>query len=154
MNKTLAILGLVAAVVLLAGAVAPPAAAEPPVRVRLLNPPPGGMLTLAVGESYTFEIEISTREPFILAGAMTDAYYPGRGVIWHGGDRAHHDTYALLHLTVTGKKSTAGLAAVCGWPEAGDCWDEGVAPLAIVAGPKFKYGLVYPETFAFGVVVP
>lgn len=88
----------------------PPVNAAPIVTITLLNPPSAGVLELAVGESYTFEILITSDEPFLTAMAMTNAYYPGRGVFWHGGDRAARSTSAILELTVTGKASTA------------DCW--------------------------------
>ena len=62
-------------------------------------------------------------------------------------------TTGLLEITVTGKKSTADLFAVCDWPEPDDCWVEGVAPVAVVAGVRFPGGLVVAETFPFAVVV-
>jgi hypothetical protein len=85
--------------------------------------------------------------------ALTDQYYPGRGIYWHGSDRATQANSALLHLTVTGKKSTADLASVCDWPEPGKCWPEGVAPASIAVGVRFKGGLVVGERFNFAVVV-
>ena len=132
------------------------AVAAPNVTITVLGlPPEGEPLELTVGESYTFEILIESDEPFILAKAMPDAYYPGRGVTWHRGDIVHHDTSVQLHLTMTGKKPTAGLPAVCDWPEPGDCWDEegGVAPVSIVAGARHKKGVVASELFPFAVVV-
>jgi hypothetical protein len=86
--------------------------------------------------------------------ALSNAYYPGRGVFWHGSDRATRDTTAVLHLTVTGKGSTAGLWEVCDWPEPGDCWPEGTAPLAIAAGVRFQGGGVVSQQFPFAVLVP
>jgi hypothetical protein len=129
------------------------AAAEPVVTIELLNPPPNQLLELAVGETHTFDIQITSDEPFILAMAMPDAYYPGRGVSWHQGDRAHHATSAQLQLTMTGKKPTDGLLAICDWPEPGDCWPDGVAPVSIVTGVRFKKGVVFAEHFPFAVVV-
>lgn len=124
------------------------------VTIELLNPPPDGLLELEVGEAYTFDIQITSDDPFILAIALTDAYYPGRGVSWHGNDIAHHATSATLHLTMKSKNSTAGLAAVCDWPEPGTCWPEGVAPVSIVVGVRYKGGLVIVERFDFAAVVP
>jgi hypothetical protein len=145
---------LVAAALALACIPVSPAAAAPTVNIELLNPPPDGLLELAVGESYTFIVQISSDEPFVLAAAMTDAYYPGRGVYWHGGDRTVHDTSATLYLTMTGKRSTADLPAVCDWPGPGTCWPAGVAPASIVAGARFKGGLTLAQEFAFAVQVP
>jgi hypothetical protein len=130
------------------------AQANPLVTITLLNPPPDGLLELEVGESHTFDIEITSDDPFVLAMAMTDAYYPGRGVFWHGSDRATRDTYALLHLTVTGKNSTSDLGAVCDWPDPGRCWTGGVAPLSINSGVRFKKGIIVAEIFPFSVRVP
>lgn len=157
MKRILMAMGLLAAVVLLLGA--PPTQADPPsppgVTISLLNPPPGGLLELAVGESYTFQVEVASDELFLWAIAMTDEYYPGRALYWHGQDRVNRDTSAHLFLTMTGKKPTAGLPAVCDWPEPGDCWPEGVAPASIVVGVRFGGGGgVAVEQFAFAVLVP
>jgi hypothetical protein len=154
MKTRLPALILVAAALALAFIPISPAAASPAVTIELLNPPANGLLELAAGESYIFIVEIASDEPFVLAAALTDAYYPGRGVYWHGGDRTTHDTTATLYLTMTGKNSTAGLEAVCGWPEAGTCWPAGVAPASIVAGARFKQGLTFAQEFAFAVRVP
>jgi len=126
----------------------------PGVTITLLNPPEGGLLELDVGASYTFKVQITSDEPFILAMAMPNAYYPGRGIYWHDSDRATHATSALLHLTMTGKDSTADLPAVCDWPEPGDCWSVGTAPVLIAAGVRYQGGLVVSEQFVFEVVVP
>jgi hypothetical protein len=132
------------------------AAAAPEVTFKLLNPPPENEpLELDVGESRTFDILVTSDEPFILAMAMTNAYYPGRGVFWHGNDTAHHTTSAVLSLTMKGKTTTAGLPAVCNWPEPGkDCWLEGLAPVSIVAGVRYRRGVTIVEQFPFAVRVP
>ena len=143
-----------AVVLLLAVSLTPVAAKPPGVTIKLLNPPPGGTLKLEVGESYTFAIQITSDEPFQWAMAMTDAYYPGRGIDWRGMDRVSKTHEAVLYLTMTGKNSTAGLAAVCDWPEPGDCWPEGTAPAAIVAGVRPQSGPRVIETFSFAVLVP
>jgi hypothetical protein len=124
------------------------------VTIQLLNPPPGGLLELDVGESYTFDIGITSDDPFVLAMATTDAYYPGRGIRRSANDTAHRSTSAVLHLTVTGKGSTVGLPAVYDWPEPGIHWPEGTAPVSIVAGVRYKGGVVISERFIFTVAVP
>ena len=118
------------------------AAAKPsPVQIKLLNPPKKGELELGVGASYTFEVEITSDEPFIMAMAMGDEYYPGRGIFYSGIDSENHATYALLRLTVTGKEPT-------------DFLPEGVCPIAVVAGVRFP-GVVFSERFDMSVrVVP
>jgi hypothetical protein len=156
MKRILIAMGVLAAVVLVV--VAPPTQAAPPtppeVTITLLNPPPDGLLQLPVGESYTFQVEVLSNEPFLWAIAMTDEYYPGRALYWHGKDKVVRDTSALLSLTMTGKKPTADLPAVCDWPEPGVCWPEGVAPASIVVGVRFQGGRVAVEQFAFAVLVP
>lgn len=147
-------LSVVTAAVLLMCASSSQATAAPTATITLLNPPPAGLLELAVGESYTFDVEITSDEPFVVAVAMVDQYYPGRGIYWHGSDRATQATSAVLHLTMTGKKPTADLSAVCDCPEPGDCWPAGVAPAAIAAGVRYKGGQVVAERFSFAVVVP
>lgn len=158
MKRILIAMSVLAATVLVLGT--PPTQASPPsppeVSITLLNPPPDGLLELAVGESYTFQVEVVSvsGEPFLWAIAMTDEYYPGRALYWHGMDKAIRDTSALLYLTMTGKKPSADLDAVCGWPEPWDCWPEGVAPASIVVAVRFGGGGVAVEQFAFAVLVP
>ena len=82
----------------------------------------------------------SSNEPFIQAIVLGDEYYPGRGVFFHGNDTANHATSALLHLTITGKEAT-------------DFLPDGVAPVAVVAGVRYKGGVVFSERFDFNVVV-
>ena len=152
--KRLLAVSVVAVAVLLMCVPFSQATDAPGVTITLVNPPPDGLLELDVGESYTFEVHITSDEPFILAAAMPDSYYPGRGVYWHGGDRATHDTEAVLYLTMTGKKSTADLPAVYDWPEPGVDWPEGTVPALIAAGVRFQRGQVVAERFTFAVVVP
>mgnify|MGYP000726735519 CR=1 FL=1 len=146
---------LCAATMILACVCAVPAAAqdEPTVSINVLNPAPNGVLVLDVGESYTFDIEVTSDTPFLIAIALTDAYYPGRGVKWHGVDVQQKGTSALLHLTVTGKNSTADLLRICDWPEPDICYPDGVAPLAIAAGARFP-GFSIGEYLPFSVRVP
>jgi hypothetical protein len=154
MKKFLAVLSVVAMVVLLVCAASVQAQEMPDVRMKFVKPPPQGLLELAVGESRPFEIQITSSEPFLWAMAMTDSYYPGRGIFSPGGDRAGAGTEATLFITLTGKDSTADLPAVCDWPELGDCWPEGVAPVSITTGVRFPGGLAVGEGLTFGVVVP
>jgi hypothetical protein len=153
MKRLLSVIGLMTLLVLVAP-IASTAAPKTPT-IKLLNPPPKNKpLELAVGESVTFEILVSSAEPFVLAIALTNQYYPGRGIYWHGGDQASQGTEAYLYLTMEGKKSTADLFSVCDWPEPGYCWPEGVAPVAIAVGVRYPGGAVYSEQFPFSVVVP
>ena len=140
--------------VLLALVASSQAAAAPKVSIKVKGIPGPGILDLAVGESRTFDIHIKSDEPFVLAIALTNQFYPGRGIYWHGGDQASQATEAVLHLTMTGKGSTADLFAVCDWPEPGQCWPEGVAPVAIAVGVRYEGGEVVGQQFPFAVVVP
>jgi hypothetical protein len=130
------------------------AAAAPDVTIKVDRLPKNKPLELEVGESITFEISIKSSEPFIMAAAMVDQYYPGRSIYWSGIDRESWATSATLHLTITGKASTADLFAVCDWPEPGVCWPEGVAPVAIAAGVRFQGGEIVGQHFPFAVEVP
>ena len=152
MKKALSTISIVVAIALLTCMASSAMAAG--TQIKLIKPPPGGRLELEVGESRTFDIRITGGTPFVLAIAVPDAYYPGRAIIWNGNDVAHHDDSATLQLTMTAKGSTADLAAVCDWPEPGDCWPEGVAPVSIVAGVRYTNGVVISERFDFYVVVP
>jgi hypothetical protein len=140
MKRLISLCSLIALLVLMDPVASMAAAA--PITIELLNPPKKGLLELAVGESYTFDIEVTSTAPFIQAIVLGDEYYPGRGVFFHGNDIAHHTTSALLHLTIEGKEPT-------------DFLPDGVAPAAVVAGVRFKGGVVFSERFDFNVhVVP
>ena len=152
MKKVFSTVGVVVAIALLTCMASSAMAAG--TRIKLIKPPPGGILELEVGESHTFEIQIKSSTPFILAMAVPDVYYPGRAIIFRGNDIAHHADSATLHLTMTGKGSTADFAAVCDWPEPGVCWPEGVVPVSIVAGVHYEQGMIISERFNFAVVVP
>jgi hypothetical protein len=138
MKGLLCLIGLIALLVLMVPVSS--SAVSPSITIDLLNPPDEGLLELAVGESYTFDVEVTSSDPFILAIALGDQYYPGRGIFYHGNDTAHHTTAALLHLTITGKEPT-------------DFLPDGVAPVAFVAGVRYQGGVVYSERFDFNVLV-
>ena len=154
MKKLLVTMSVVAVVVLLLCVPSSQATAAPGVSIKVMGLQGNKPLELEVGESYTFEVLVKSNEPFIWATAMTDAYYPGRGVFWHGSDRATKETSGVLYLTITGKNSTADLLAVCDWPQPGYCWPDGVAPLSIVVGVRYEGGVVIAERFPFAVRVP
>lgn len=118
--------------------IAPAQAATP--TITLLNPPPSGVLELAVGETYVFDILVTSDEVFTSAAAMPDQFFPGKGIFYHGGDRVLHATTATLHLTITGKGSTADLP-------------DGVAPASVVVAVRYGGNDVVVEIFDFVVVV-
>jgi hypothetical protein len=149
MKTFLRFLILVTLLALLAGT-ALPASAAPGVRFKLLDPLP---MQLAVGETYTIRIRVTSHEPFLLAMVMPDEYYPGRGIFFNGIDLAHQNTEAILQLEVTGKESTADLWAVQDWPTTED-WPAGVTPAAVVVGVRYPGGEVVSQIFPFAVAVP
>jgi hypothetical protein len=154
MKRFFLAMGVVALALLLVCATSIQAQKPPSVSIKLVKKPPRGLLELEVGESHTFEVRIKSSEPFVMAGALVDQYYPGRGVYWHNDAHAGPGTEAVLYLTVTGKSSTAELPAVCDWPEPGDCWPAGTAPVSIVAGVRFQGGSLVAEQFPFAIHVP
>jgi hypothetical protein len=140
-NVLRAILALTFVVALMGGAPTPTHAAN--VSITLVNPPAGGILYLGVGESYTFEIVVTSDEAFNFAMALPDQFYPGRGIFFNGNDRVNNATSAVLHLTVTGKEPTLGATNI----------PDGIAPAAVVVGVRFKGGVTTMQRFDFGVIV-
>jgi len=134
-------------------AIAPPAAAqtstEPTVTFTLLTPLP---TQLAVGESAVICVRVQSSEPFLMAIALSDAYYPGRGVRFDGSPAHANDTSADLYLTITGTRSTADIPAVSDWPVDED-WPAGTLPLVVRAGVRFAGGYVASTAYVFGVTV-
>ena len=129
----------------------PPVAATPgpAVTFTLLTPLP---TDLSVGETAVIGVRAESSVPFVMAIALSDAYYPGRGVLFDGSSAVAHSTSADLYLTITGRESTAGLAAVENWP-ADEDWPAGVAPVAVRAGARFAGGQVASASFVFAVRV-
>jgi hypothetical protein len=151
-RRALAALGVVAGIVT---AAAVPAAAgavssTPTVTFTLLTPLP---TELAVGETAVICVHVETSETFVMAIALSDAYYPGRGVLFDGSSAHTRATSADLCLTVTGRESTTDLAAVEDWPGDED-WPAGVAPLAVRVGARFAGGAVVSTSYLFAVTVP
>ncbi len=144
-TKVLLALGLV----VLAGIPASAATTAPTVTFTLLTPLPS---ELAVGETAEIGVRVESSEPFAMAIALSDAYYPGRGVLFDGSAAQANATSADLYLTITGKASTTGLPAVQDWP-ADEDWPAGVAPLAVRVGARFPAGIVIGQTFLFSVAV-
>ena len=114
------------------------AASSPePATIILLNDPPA---CLSVGESYTLDIRVESEQPFTLALVQPDIQFPAY-VHGNGGDRAQSATSAVLHLTLTGFRSTATLPG-------------GATPVTAVVAVRFKGGQIVVERFPFNVAVP
>ncbi len=125
------------------------AAEVPTVTFTLLTPLPEH---LAVGETAVLGVRVKSSEPFLMAIALSDAYYPGRGVRFDGSAAEARATSSDLYLTITGTGSTADLPAVQDWPAEED-WDAGVLPMAVRVSARFPGGVVIGETFLLGVTV-
>jgi hypothetical protein len=125
------------------------AAAVPEVTFTLLTPLP---TELQVGETASIGVRVTSSQPFAMAIALSDAYYPGRGVRFDGSAAEANATEADLYLAITARDSTADLEAVQDWP-ADEDWPAGVAPLAVRAGARFPGGAVTSATFLFSVRV-
>lgn len=148
MKKALLVLSVLASIL---GSGASPARAEsvPTVTFTLLTPLPS---MLDVGETAVIGVHVESSEPFLMAIALSDAYYPGRGVRFDGSAAATRTTEADLFLTITGTQPTGALPAVQDWP-ADEDWPEGVAPLAVRVGARFTGGYVASTSFLFSVAV-
>ena len=131
-----AFLAVALALATIAAAPTPPP--TPNVTFTVLTPLP---TTMTVGQSYDFVVQVTSDTEFLSATAMPDMYYPGRYVVASGTSRTGAGTTAILTVTFTAKASTAGLPG-------------GVAPVAVVVGPRFKGGVAVPQRFDFNVSVP
>ena len=151
LRRGLAALAVVAGIVIATAAPskARPANSTPTVTFTLLTSLP---TELAVGETAVICVRVESSEPFVMAIALSDAYYPGRGVLFDGSSAQTRATSADLCLTVTGRESTADLAAVEDWPGDED-WPAGVAPLAVRVGARFAGGAVVSTSYLFAVTV-
>jgi hypothetical protein len=135
---------------LVTGVAAPVHADNPPtVTFTLLTPLPE---QLAVGETAVIGVRVESSEPFLMAIALSDAYYPGRGVRFDGSAAVPNATSADLYLTITATASTADLPAVDDWP-ADEDWAPGELPLIVRVGARFPGGVVIGESFLFGLTV-
>jgi hypothetical protein len=122
--------------------VAPAAAQAPPeVTVEFTNVAQGDVIELAVGESYTFVVNVSADQQFTHAQLGLNQYFPGRSVHAQGIQHINRTTAGTLTLTITGKKSTAQLP-------------DGLAPLNLGVGVRYPGGVVIVEWVDFFVRVP
>ena len=152
LKRALLAIAVVAAAV--AGTTVPAAAAPgteaPTVTFTLMTELP---TELAVGETAVIHVRVESSEPFVMAIALGDSYFPGRGVQFDGSTAQPRATSADLYLTVTGRDSTADLPGAQDWPAEED-WPAGVAPLAVRVGARFPGGVIVSTTYLFSVTVP
>jgi hypothetical protein len=119
-----------------------PAAAQgnPAPTITFVNPPPGGVVVLSVGQSYTFEVQVVSDQPFVHAQLALGQFYPGRSVFADGIQLVHRGTTATLRLTVTGKMPTAQ-------------FPDSIAPVTLVAGVRYQGGVVISQSYDLGIIV-
>jgi hypothetical protein len=147
----LAVIAVSALAAILVPATAPAlATTEPQVTFTLMTPLPEH---LDVGERAVIRVRVDSNEPFAMAIALSDAYFPGRGVLFDGSAAHAHDTSADLELTIVGRESTADLPAALGWPTADQNWPAGIAPVAVRVGARFAGGYVASASYVFAVTV-
>jgi hypothetical protein len=97
--------------------------------------------TMKVGDTATVVIRIDSNQPFVFAAALPSEYFPGRGVVANQGDHAAGGTSALLEVTFTAKGSTAQ-------------FPDGVSPVSVVAGVRYKGGVTIQYRYDTTVQVP
>lgn len=124
----------VLAFVTIAAAPIPPP--EPNVTFTLITPLPD---TMVIGQSYTFEVMITSDIPFKSVTARGD--YSSRCVVSHGGARSGEGTSAYLTVRWTPKESTAELPG-------------GVAPVAVDVNVRFHGGVEVSQRYEYNVIVP
>jgi hypothetical protein len=136
-NSIYKIIMLLSIVLLATSIAAGPAPQQPNVTITLVQGLPA---TMQVGESYTVIVDVTSDTPFLFSAALPTAFFPGRYVVAAQGDHSGPGTTARLYVTFTAKESTAQLP-------------DGVAPVSVVTGPRFKGGVVVSQRFDFLVAV-
>ncbi len=140
MKKVCQAIGLLALAVLLTGTLtAASAFPTPNVTFTLVQGLPA---TMNVGDTATVVVQVNSDQPFNFAQMLPNPQYPGKGVVTvQGGDHSNSGTTATLQITFQAKSSTANFPG-------------GVAPIAVVAGARFRGGYVASQSFDFNVAVP
>lgn len=136
LKRTFSFLALTVLLVLLTGVLTAAAPVPHPVFTQVSGLPE----TMNVGDTATVVIQVESDQPFVFAGALPTAYFPGRGVVANQGDHARGGTSATLEVTFTAKGSTAEFG--------------GAVPVSVVAGVRYKGGVTISQSFDFMVNVP
>lgn len=137
-KRNFSIFGFVALMVLLAVILT----AATPVPVTTFTLVDGLPATMNVGETHTVVVQVNSDQPFLLAQALPDLQYPGKGVVTvQGGDTAGRGTSATLTVTFEAKGATAKMP-------------NGVAPVSVVVGVRYAGGYVVVQPYDFLVQVP
>lgn len=137
-KRIISIIGLLALMVLLTGALSA-AAPLPNTTFTLLQGLPS---TMSIGETGTVIVHVDSDQEFISIQALPSFQFPGKGVVAvQGGDRAGRGTSATLEITFKAKGSTAAMPG-------------GVAPVYVVLGVRYGGGYVAVQQYIFNVAVP
>ena len=139
MKKLISYVGLALMMVLMTG-VLTAAVAVPTVTFFLVQGLPA---TMALGETQTVIVEVTSGSPFLFAQALPSMYYPGRGVVAAAGDHVGKGTSAVLEVPFTAKNPTGAFANAPGY-----------APVSVVVGVRFQGGYVVSQQYDFVVTVP
>ena len=107
--------------------------------VDFVNAPAGGVVELAVGETYTAVFEVDSSVEFISATAMADAFYPGR-IVATKPARTGAGTAATLELDFTGKAATTNTI-------------DNTNPIVINVGVRYPGGVVEVHQFPVDFVL-
>lgn len=137
-KRIISLIGLSALIILLTGALTA-ASPTPNVTITLVSGLPS---TMNVGDTATVVVQVTSDQPFNFAQMLPSFQFPGKGVVAvQGSDHARAGTTATLQITFKAKSSTAG-------------FPNGVAPVTVVAGARFKGGYAASQQFDFNVAVP
>jgi hypothetical protein len=137
-KKVLSVIGLLALLLLLTGALTA-AAPAPNVTFTLVSGLPAVM---NVGDTATVTVQVTSDQPFNGVTALPDFQFPGKGVVAvQGGDHAGAGVTATVQITFKAKSSTAGFPG-------------GAAPVAVVVGVRYQGGYAASQRFDFNVAVP
>ena len=138
-KRIFSIIGLVALMVLLTGALTA-AAPVPLPTITLVGD--GLPAVMNVGDTATIVVQVESEQPFLSASALPDTYYPGRGVVAvQGGDHAGQGNSATLSVTFKAKGPITKAA-------------DGIAPVSVVVGVRYSGGYVAVQRYDFSVLVP
>ncbi len=101
----------------------------------------GNLYGRRASDQFTVAVRVTSEAEYLFAMAMPAPEYPGRYVVFEGGDRSGRGTSAILYLTLRGKGST-----LADFPDG--------VPIHFVVAARFKNGVTASQWYDFHVVVP
>ena len=136
-KRILSFIGLVALTALMTGALTA-AALVPETTFKLVQGLPAVM---SVGDTATVIVQVESDQQFIFAQALPSQFFPGRGVVAAQGDHAGQGKTVTLSVPFYAKTSTANFT-------------DGVAPVSVVVGVRYRGGYIAVQQYDFTVRVP